>query len=66
MTEDTLKYLSLDAVSVLMQQSIKELKEAIDKRDKNEEDETAIENKKKQIELIQRVLIAKRAEFPPG
>ena len=64
--ENALKHLPVNVLFDLSVRSINELKEAIDKKDKTKDEEIAIKCKKGQVELINRVLIAKRAEFPPG
>jgi hypothetical protein len=66
MTEDTLKDLPLDTLFDLEVQNKNELLEIMEKRLKYEEDEIAIGIKKKKVELLRKVIVAKRAEFSPG
>jgi len=56
MTEETLKDLNTDGLFDLMIVSVQELLEAMDKKD-----EIGVRVKKKQVELLQRVIVAKRA-----
>jgi predicted transcriptional regulator len=58
---ESLKRLSLDELMDLLMQSTKELVDMIHKEDK-----AALEAKKKQVQLLQQAIVAKRAEFPPG
>ena len=58
MTEETLKDLNTDGLFDLMIISVKELLKAMDKKD-----EIGVRVKKKQVELLQRVIVAKRAHL---
>lgn len=57
MTEETLKHLSIDGLFDLMLLSVKELLEAMDNND-----EIGIRVKKKQVELLQRVILTRKLE----
>ncbi len=61
MTEETLKHLAMDGLFDLMMLSVSELFEAMDKKD-----EIGIKVKKKQLELLQRVIIAKKGKALPS
>ena len=58
MTEETLKHLTMDGLFDLMMLNTKELLEAIDKKD-----EIGIKVKTKQLELLQRTIVAKKLEL---
>ena len=58
MTEETLKDLNTDGLFDLMIVSVKELLKAMDKKDK-----IGVRVKKKQVELLQRVIVAKRTHL---
>jgi hypothetical protein len=61
MTEDDLRKLSFDELIDLMIQSTKELTDIIHKEDKKE-----LQAKRQEVQLIQKAIVAKRAEFRPG
>jgi len=58
MTEETLKHLTMDGLFDLMLLGTKEVLEAIDKKD-----EIGRRVKQKQLELLQRVIVAKKLEL---
>jgi hypothetical protein len=60
MTEATLKDLPLD---VLIDMMIKSTKELLDAIEKNEEDGVEIRVKKKQLELVQGVILSKKTQL---
>ena len=61
MTEDFLNSLSIDELFNVMMESTTELEDMI-----NRESETKIEAKRKEVQLIQRFIVAKKAQFRPG
>jgi hypothetical protein len=61
MTEDTLEEFPIDALFDLLMQSTKELIDLMYK-----ENITAFDAKKAEVVLLQKIIVAKRAEFPPG
>ena len=60
MTEETLKHLTIDGLFDLLLNSSKEFLEAIDKKD-----EIGIKVKKKQLELLQKLIDARKIELNP-
>ena len=58
MTEETLKHLTMDGLFDLIVLATKEVLEAVDKKD-----EIGLRVKQKQLELLQRVIVAKKLEL---
>ena len=58
MTEETLKHVNIDGLFDLMLLGIEELLEAMKKKDP-----VGIRVKKKQVELLQRVIVTRKAEL---
>lgn len=61
MTEDTLEELPIDALFDLLMQSTKELMDMLHK-----EGITPYEAKKAEVQLLQKIIVAKRADEKPG
>ena len=62
MTEETLNGLDINDLFDLMVKSVNELLTM----SKNRENKLAIHTKQKEVELIQRVFMIRRGEFPAG
>lgn len=61
MTEDSLKHLSLDDLFALMVKT----KDEYSGIEKKPENKAKLESKRSELDVIQKVLTRKRADFPP-
>ena len=65
-TEDTFRNLPIGALLDLMEENMNELLKTINTVEQKEENKKTVDLLKKEIELLKKVIVAKRAEFPPG
>lgn len=61
MDENSMNKMSINDLFDLM---VKNVNELLDMH-KNHEDLKILDDKRKEVELLQRIIVAKRAEFPP-
>jgi len=64
--EDTFRNLPIGALLDLMEENMNELLKTINTVEQKVENKKTVDLLKKEIELLKKVIVAKRAEFPPG